>query len=188
DTGSDYYALEYTYGYTLGFFKVNEQDEPMAEVSFTLKTCDSTEDTATCTGDPQDADSNSDGLVEFAGLAPGRYLLTETKTHPGYQLPQGQWFVDFDPTSDTPVVIMARGDSSMTLPPAFKQGSGDYVGEMVLPNYRATVLPNLGGHGLMIWMIAGVALIGCAVIYLVPTRPGNRRRHSIPSGRRFERA
>ncbi|MDR0783241.1 MAG: prealbumin-like fold domain-containing protein, partial [Propionibacteriaceae bacterium] len=158
ETGYDYYPLTYRYGHSFIFYKVDELGAPLAGVSFRLSPCEA----GVCDhSQAQTVTSDDDGLVALTGLIPGRYLLTETATKPGYQLPQGAWYVDFDPEATPVITISACGDP-MSPPPAFRPGTGDRVGELELPNYRQTDLPILGGRGIYQWAIAGLILLGCA--------------------------
>ena len=157
------------------FYKVNEKGGPLAGVVFALYTCtnddpqhvhDSLVEAGSCWGDPIDAaTSGQDGLVSFTGLVPGDYMLVEAETLPGYQLPHGQWLVEVDKGASEPE-ITAHGSGGM-LPPAFKAGTGDQDGSLLLPNYREMTMPQAGGAGVLALTVTGIALIGAAVLYLV---------------------
>ena len=101
------------------------------------------------------------GRVVFSALGSGDYILAETKTKEGYQLPVGQWLLHVDAISGT-VTITARGD----IPPAFKvERTSTEV--LMLPNYRQMTLPASGGAGTIAFTIGGIVLIGIAVILIV---------------------
>jgi len=156
----------------------------MAGVEFSLYQCTQadvaghthdwlvTTDSGNCWGDPISATSAPDGLVEFSGLAPGDYMLVETQTLPGYQLPYGQWLVVIG--SDGTPTITAHGPGgadSTTLPPAFKTGDNG----LMLPNYLTMTMPFAGGMGVIFFTVFGIAILGAAVIFAFFSR---RRRES----------
>ena len=161
----------------LGFFftKVNQNKEPLGGVEFKLYGGKAGETLQIGTNDdPQDPSTYWDmttvietqtshsttGNVSFNGLATGNYLLMETKTVDGYELPSGQWIITVDANLGTVSDPMARGNP---LPPAFYKDSG----ELFLPNYRKLVMPKAGGIGLHVVASVGILLIGLAVLLLL---------------------
>lgn len=115
------------------------------------------------------AQTDGSGKVLFEKLASGDYILAETGTKSGYQLPQGQWLLHVDAAAGT-VGITARGET----PPAFKvetTGAGaGAVATLKLPNYPILTMPHAGGMGTILFTVGGIALIGVAVIVLIATR------------------
>lgn len=162
------------------FIKENEQAEPLGEVEFELYAGkDDGELEIGVNDDPSAANTYWDmtkpfktaissaagankGKVSF-DLTAGEYLLVETKTVVGYQLPAGQWILTIDPLNTDPdqrILIQARGDP---LPPAFYEKEGIYH----LPNIRKYKLPSSGAGGLLISVVLGIILIGLAILVSV---------------------
>lgn len=129
------------------FSKVNDTNAALANVDFKLyKAKGDVEfnDETEKNGSYWDLDipyreetSSLSGKVSFAKLPNGTYLLRETKTAAGYQLPDGDWVIVVDTTAEKKITIRARKDTS---PPAFKVEDGKYS----LPNYRVHSLPFTG--------------------------------------------
>lgn len=156
------------------FIKENENGEALGEVEFMLYA--RKDDGSGSSDDPNSLDTYWDmskpfktaiseaagsdkGLVKF-NLPIGDYLLVETRTAPGYQLPQGQWILTIDPLNSNPnqrVKIQARGEP---LPPAFYLKNGKYH----LPNLRSYQLPSSGAAGLLLSVVIGIVLIGSAFL------------------------
>ncbi|MCL2503026.1 MAG: SpaA isopeptide-forming pilin-related protein [Coriobacteriia bacterium] len=189
ETGWDSYPITYTPTspppdpVDLTFRKADEADAPMKGVVFELYSCSEKENpyhshdwlaydgmTGTelcCWSDPLTATSDADGIVGFWGLEPGEYMLVEAKTLPGYQLPRGQWLITIDSDSATSDIdITARGFDSVSQPPAFKSGANG----LTLPNYRQMTMPHSGGAGVLALTVAGIMLIGSAVLCAILTR------------------
>lgn len=95
------------------------------------------------------------GKVSFAKLPKGIYLLRETKTVAGYQLPDGDWVIEVDPAAEPKITIRARKDTSS---PAFKVENKEYY----LPNYQIHSLPFTGKWGKVLLLVIGILLIGLA--------------------------
>lgn len=173
------------------FIKTNAGENPLEGVEFQLFTCSHqhTDDcgglnnpdycnhvhsalvnqAADCcwnAGNPlQTAVSQSDGKVLFESLEEGDYMLVETKALPLYQLPQGQWMIHVNPVDDT-VSFTAKGEK----PPAFKTDTINGKKVISLPNYYIITLPQSGSMYKVLFIVAGVAVFGIAVIYLVNSR------------------
>ncbi|MFR3684453.1 MAG: prealbumin-like fold domain-containing protein [Enterococcus sp.] len=98
------------------------------------------------------------GEVDLGKLTRGSYLLMETKTVPGYQLPLGYWIVTINFYGEIET-IRGRGDP---LPPAFRVENGKYY----LPNYLKNSLPKSGGYMRIFWVVLGIVLLGSAIIIL----------------------
>ncbi|MCL2504156.1 MAG: InlB B-repeat-containing protein [Coriobacteriia bacterium] len=171
------------------FQKVNETDTPMEGVVFELYSCPDGDDPyhahdwlaydgvtgreLCCWSNPVTVASDANGIVEFLGLEPGDYMLVETKTLSGYQLPLGQWLITVSGTTPD-ITIDAHGFDSASHPPAFKSGADD---SLMLPNYRQMVMPHSGGTGafiLMVLTVIGITLVGSAPIYAIFTRSRKR--------------
>lgn len=154
----------------LEFTKVNDNNAALANVDFKLYKAkgdvefnDGTEKD----GSYWDLDtpyrevtSSLSGKVSFEKLPNGTYLLRETKTAAGYQLPDGDWVITVDSTAEKKITIRARKDTS---PPAFKVENDKYY----LPNYRVHSLPFTGKWGRVLLLVIGVLLIGLAGMAIV---------------------
>lgn len=159
------------------FIKENEQGAPLGEVEFAIYQGKENEQLEIGVNDDpaaantywemsqpfkkaiSNAAGSNQGKVTF-DLSAGTYLLVETKTAPGYQLPQGQWILTIDPLNNDAnqkIKIQARGSS---LPPAFYQQDGMYH----LPNIREYHLPSAGAGGVLLYVVFGIVLIGSAVL------------------------
>lgn len=154
----------------LEFTKINDNNAALANVDFKLYKAkgdvefnDETEkdgsywDLAT---PYREVTSSLSGKVNFAKLPKGIYLLRETKTAAGYQLPDGDWVIEVDPAAEKKIKIRARIDTS---PPAFKVENDKYY----LPNYRVHSLPFTGKWGRVLLLVIGVLLIGLAGLVIV---------------------
>ena len=106
--------------------------------------------------------TDADGKILFEKLYSGDYILAETRTLPGYQLPVGQWLVQVDAVTGI-IKITARGET----PPAFMD---DGSGVLKLPNYPTITFPPTGGTGTFIFTITGIVLIGLAVMLIIVAR------------------
>jgi len=161
------------------FYKVNENDDPMANVIFGLYTCTDanpathnhswlvTNEASCCWGDMQTATSDSDGYVTFTGLQPGTYMLVELETWEAYQLPQGQWLITIDDSLE--LTITAHGPNPTTMPPAFKNSLED--GVLLLPNYPQLMMPEAGGVSMVLSTVIGICvLVGGSLYALAPAK------------------
>ncbi|MGX6977682.1 SpaA isopeptide-forming pilin-related protein [Vagococcus elongatus] len=169
----------------LVFYKVNEEYQPMENVAFTLYQCfDDTqnhthekftgEEFPECWQYVEETASDEIGEVRFNNLKKGNYLLVETRTHSGYELPLGNWEVHFDPYKeviDERIHIEAVGDK---LPPAFmiEEQEGEKV--LKLPNYPTTILPKTGSLGALVGLIAGITCLGMGGVYYIFTDSKNK--------------
>jgi len=96
--------------------------------------------------------SDSNGIVMFNELATGDYMLAETQTLTGLQLPFGQWLIGVD-VDAWEITITARGDD---LPPAFNiEADGSYA----LTNYPILALPSVGSLESIWHILLGTALV-----------------------------
>jgi len=145
------YELEYMHPGELVFFTVGPDDEPLVGVEFTLFCCPGGEpghehswlagQDDSCWRAAMAVESDSRGLVRFADVGPGRYMLAETRTLPGYQLPLGQWLVDVDDSMRL-TITPHRVDPGSLLP-SFRHGTTS-LGD------SGYLLPNLSAHGVPI--------------------------------------
>ena len=113
-------------------------------------------------------ESTLSGKVSFKKLPNGIYLLRETKTAPGFQLPDGDWVIEVDSAADPKITIRARKDTS---PPAFKVENG----KCYLPNHRKQILPFSGRWGKDLVLIIGILLIGLAGVVKVEKKEKRER-------------
>lgn len=158
----------------ISFIKEDEKQNPLGGVHFALYKTKEGEEGTTGSEDPMASDTKWDmanpikkisstnasdkGKVTFDDLIRGEYLLVETKTISGYQLPLGHWIVTIDFYGEIET-IRGRGDP---LPPAFRVDNGKYY----LPNYLKSSLPRAGGYMRMILVVLGIVLLGSAIIIL----------------------
>ncbi|MGG5371395.1 SpaA isopeptide-forming pilin-related protein [Enterococcus sp. AZ196] len=158
----------------ISFYKEDEKKNLIGGVHFSLYKAKDGEAGTNGSEDPEAADTKWDmtnpiekvssdndadkGKVTFDALARGDYLLVETKTLPGYQLPLGYWIVTVDFYGEIET-IRGRGDP---LPPAFRINNGKYY----LPNYLKNSLPRAGGYLRVFLVVLGIVLLGSAGIVL----------------------
>ena len=158
------------------FNKTDEHGEPMDGAQFKLYACGDPEHAGIEDGDHDPLGEGScwewrqtavsggeiEGLEEeyvpgrvlFMELANGLYLLAETATLPGYQLPHAQWLVRI---TDGAVDITAFGGT----PPGFMWNNED--GELYVANYRTLRLPMAGSFSMLLFSAGGVMLLAGAV-------------------------
>lgn len=169
------------------FYKVDEKDNPIEGAEFSLYRCGNAKPdhahspsvtvdsdccwTAADTSTVVSAKSDSTGLVSFTDLQSGDYVLVETKTKGGYQLPAGQWRLTIDAAQGT--VSDPQATEGTELPPAFKKGriGGDSSAPgseevLMLPNYPSHDLP-FTGIKIPLWaLIIGTLLVTAAAGWL----------------------
>ena len=162
--------------YGFKFTKTDRQDAPLNQVEFQLYACKHADPVVPMAGHTKHDDMVNDdpdccweryqtavsgesgkteefGLVSFKDLLPGDYILIETKTLPGYQLPMGQWLIHID--IEGKVSVEAKGDET---PPAFKVDPETKA--LSLPNYPSFDMPMTGGLTRMLLSVAGTILLG----------------------------
>lgn len=155
----------------ISFIKEDGKQNPLAGVHFSFYKPKEGEAGESGSEDPEAADtkwdvanptelisSSNTGEVMLGKLTRGDYLLVETKTLPGYQLPAGSWIITVNSYGEIET-IRGRGDP---LPPAFRIENGNYY----LPNYQKNSLPQAGGYMRIFWIVAGIGLLGLAIIIL----------------------
>ena len=151
---------------------------PLKDVEFELYDCTKLEeaghvhDELVASGSCWDVSANAtsaiDGKVSFTGLISGDYMLVETKTVEGYQLPMGQWKVSLDTSQPSDYTIIGKGNP---LPPAFYKEDGTYR----LLNYQKMEVPLTGGIGTILLTILGIAMIGGAIMGLFYNKLYNKQ-------------
>ena len=173
---------------SFSFTKTDKEGKPFreGEATFELYVCDHAHDascggadscnhahialgeTGSCWTKVGTASTDKNGKVSFANVAAGDYLLVETDTRQGYQLPGGQWQITLNEHIRVEEGgIVATGSS---MPPAFKAVT-DESGTVTysLPNYPVITLPASGGMGAILFTVGGIILIGAAVLILILT-------------------
>jgi len=168
-------SFDNQYGIPFEFQKTNRGGAALAGVEFALYKCGNTAahthdplagDAGACWGaEPvQEAASGPGGMVSFGPLVSGDYMLVETKTKSGYQLPFGQWLVHVDLAAEPEITITARGD---TPPPAFRLNDEEIF---TVINYPRFTMPRSGSISLLVFAAGGMALTGAAGFLLVSRR------------------
>lgn len=104
------------------------------------------------------------GEIILSYLEEGEYILAETKTLSGYELPLGQWLLTVDEEGE--LTIQSRGES----PPALKKETVDGAVVFRLPNYRTFVLLNTGANWKLIMTILGMIPISSTGLYIIMDR------------------
>jgi hypothetical protein len=176
------------------FYKVEQDGQtPLPGVSFALFECTNSNPlthnhswmaatAGSCWGNPTSATSSAApttlGRVAFPELGEGQYMLLETATAPGYQLPMGQWLITVSPSGSVMQIgITAHGpggnssNPGTTLPSAFKKvtdSNGDPI--LLLPNFRLVELPGSGGLGVTLSTSTGIVLFGSALLFAFSPR------------------
>lgn len=109
-------------------------------------------DTSPCWGNPITQTSDTNGLVYFANIKVGEYLLKELESPFGFELPSGYWIVSIQSEDD----IAFKGyATSGILPPAVKV---DSEGKYAIPNFHVFGLPFSGQKGILLILLTGLAL------------------------------
>jgi fibro-slime domain-containing protein len=136
--------------------KTDRDGNALAGVEFKLYKASVSDDTWTKDGEAVSTQtSGSDGKLTLAGLTKGTYLLEETKTITGYQLPEKPWRITVDTLGK-----ITFTDSNGT---AVSQDNGYYN----LINYKIYELPSSGGDGLMIFLILGTVISVTALLLII---------------------
>ena len=163
----DDYDIIYVYdrapGYDFSFTKLGEGNVSLEGVTFKLTPRNSTDD-GWDSAEATTIASATDGTVTFASLTDKTsYLLEETQTLSGYALPSGYWILSVDTSSD-PIFSFASQGSPMAF--AYDSDTGAYT----LTNYKVTHLPFSGSWGVITFVVAGVVLLGLAVLAATSSR------------------
>lgn len=187
---TNYYMIQnkLTQPFQFSFIKENLAQNPVGEVEFELYTGKQGE---TLTDANKFLTSTDPGYVSYwqdtpiktliseaAGthkgrvmtdLAHGNYLLVETKTFAGYQLPEGYWILRVDFTKNDPLEIFrieaVTPPGAVSAPPAWRIDTSGTDYNYYLPNFPNYDLPAAGGVGMIILTILGIVLIGSGIIF-----------------------
>ena len=92
---------------------------------------------------PDVRETDGSGIIEYTDLEPGRYVVFETKSKQGYEL-YGRYY---------PVTV----------------GANDNV-EITITDNTSPKLPESGGIGVVVMILAGLVLIGLGVYLLRPSK------------------
>ncbi len=92
---------------------------------------------------PDVRETDGSGIIEYTDLEPGRYVVYETKSKQGYEL-YGRYY---------PVTV----------------GANDNV-EITITDNTSPKLPESGGIGVVVMILAGLALVGLGVYLLRPSK------------------
>lgn len=120
------------------------------------------------------------GHVKFSNLAlSSTYLIIETKSPSGYELPAAQWLFQIDPSAQVKDVALLSGDAQYAV--HVDKDKGSFILNYQLP--EDYTLPVLGGSGINNFLPIGILLIGaaflCSGLYLYT----NRRKKQRAKGR-----
>lgn len=156
-------------GYPVSFIKTaDDAKTPLEGAEFKLYTCNGggedhkhteLEGTDSC-WKPVQTDgkdtvykSSANGKVDLGKLPAGEYLLEETKTAPGYLLPDVQWLLTVETDGTYHFAIYGDGTA-----PKFEQDAE--TKEWKLPNMKkyAEPLPETGGSGTGGWYLTALLL------------------------------
>ena len=160
------------------FKKTDRSGTPLTGVEFQLYTCAAshthdelvtTDGTSCWGGTPVRTAESVAGVVSFTQLLNGNYMMVETKTNAGLQLPLGQWLVHVDAAASPEITITAKGD---TPPPAFVIDPDD--GLLTVINYPHFTMPRAGSLTALLAASGGTALTGTSVV-LVALRRKKRK-------------
>lgn len=156
-------------GYPVSFIKTaDDAKTPLEGAEFKLYTCSDGEEnhqhtelkgTDSCwkpvqtDGKDMVYKSSAEGKVDLGKLPAGEYLLEETKTAPGYLLPDVQWLLTVERDGTYRFVIHGDGTA-----PEFQWD--DVIKEWKLPNMKkyAEPLPETGGSGTGGWYLTALLL------------------------------
>ncbi len=111
--------------------------------------------------------SESNGIIDFGLLDDGEYMLVESTSPAGYELPTGQWLLTIDSTqlvATDRIKIEAKGDR---LPPAFMVSTENSVVQYKLPNSKQFELPKAGREGSQRIIFLGALVMGISLILLI---------------------
>ena len=184
----------YTRVTDFSFGKVNETNQPISGVTFSLYTCSEqsvsghthsklvTSAADCCWTNPVTATSNPLGLVTFSRLRAGDYMLVETKAASGYLLPASQWLIRVN--SDAVITITTQAQSSDSKLPEFStNGQAGFM----LPNYAVPApvpepvppapSPPTGDNILAYNTVLGLMLLGATCLAIVYSKRGKHHKY-----------
>lgn len=180
-----------SYGTKFSFIKVKAEDTDavLSGVEFELYTCNNAAHThatsdeinplvtqavieaGDCWKLVRTVTSAADGTVDFGSLINGTYMLLETKTAEGYQLPTGQWKITIDNTKKLlERIAITAVSSGGKIPPGFivEQDTGAGTGivdiHYKLLNIKETWLPFTGLDGIFRYLLIGGTFIAIAIM------------------------
>ena len=119
--------------------------------------------------------TGTDGEIKnnpFKDLEPGRYRLTETKAHPGYNLLAQPIVIEFtqDGTCSIDGQVIPLGDK-------FTQSGNTYTMTLTVLNRKTPELPHTGADAPSLWLLIGMplAVAGLLIFTFRYNRKGGRR-------------
>lgn len=154
-------------------------------------------DGARPTDAPKTFSSADDGTVELSNVNPDAwYMLVQTGTAAGYQVPGGQWAFRVASTYKQAGArqyrvdvgrMLGKQDAAGLAPPAFKTsldlGSGEVQGTYCV-NMPVYALPHTGAPGVLPWLSVAAGLVAAGLIAAVARCRGVRRRLAAARWRR----
>ena len=153
--------------YNLVITKLDAQDNSkLGGVEFKLEKLDAGPNDTPQTG----ATREETGELTFAGLTPGNYRLTETKTAKGYTLLAKP--IEFTLTADG---HYKRGDAQIDqIPPL--DANGVYNIALTVYNRKGFTLPHTGADAPSLWLLIGLPALTAVLLVLVfRYKKGGRR-------------
>ncbi len=127
-------------------------------------------------------DTDTNGKLSITGLDAGTYYLVETKAPSGYKLPDAADAPTYAITeastqftdSDNDGIYLPGGAANTAIASTITATSGSsnaYVGQdstgQIVKNYQQGSLPLTGGAGIVVFVIAGLAVIGVGIGFIV---------------------
>lgn len=156
------------------FSKVDGSNDnaPLANAKFTLYSADVKADgTWQKNEEESTATSDASGLVSFADLQTGKYILEETKAPAGYEKLAGYWKVTVNAWTDIEAdklqIVYVKSDGTETAVPVDSNSQNYYI-----QNYQVETLPLLGSKGTIAMYTIGFMLVvsGLAISLYVQKR------------------
>ena len=142
--------------YNLVITKLDAQDKnkKLGDVEFKLEKLDAE------SSEPQTRKTDAEtGQLTFAGLTPGDYRLTETKTAKGYTLLAEP--IEFTLTADG---HYKRGDETREITP---DDDGVYNIALTVYNRKGFALPHTGADAPSLWLLIGLPALVAVLLVLV---------------------
>lgn len=123
------------------------------------------------------------GMVYFTGLKEGIYKIYEVQAPKGYRLLSEPVEVEITPvkqdgTEYTGAAVMeiTNGNSAASEEANVTMKDGNVLFQVKIKNYKGISLPGTGGAGTTGFILAGIALIGMAVVLLAGYAWKNHRK------------
>ena len=164
----------------------NDNDVPLSGVEFKLEKLKAE---TTTEGEPQvdkdyQFDSEHTGSITaitndrgeitdvFKDLKPGRYRLTETKAHPGYNLLAQPIVIEFTQNGECYIDGQKVTDNTK-----FAQSGNTYTMTLTVLNRKTPELPHTGADAPSLWLLIGMplAVAGLLIFTFRYNRKGGRR-------------